>query len=74
MRDGCCVRKSSFWYYRDIVPMQGEYSEVFKPSKRIFLNTLKFIVGNYQGCKASKICKDKWRQDRNLVVTQVPKL
>ena len=59
--DGCCVRKSSFWYNRDIISMQGEDSEVFKPSKSIFLNTLKFIVGNYQGCKAGKICKDKWR-------------
>ena len=71
MRDGCCVCKSSFRYYRDIISMQGEYSEVFQPTERIFLNTLKFIVGNYQGCKAGEICKDKWWQNGNLVVTQI---
>ena len=71
MRYGGGVGKSSFRYNRDIISVKRKDSQILQSSKRIFLNTLKLVVGNDKSGEPAQIGEDERWQHRDLVVAEI---
>ena len=72
MCDGTFVVESALWDHGDIVSMQRQDTQILEAGECKVLDTLQLVVAYNQCSQTAQIGKDVWRQDCNVVITQIP--
>lgn len=72
MGDGALVVKRFLGQHGDVVAVEAQDAQIFQPCKGRFLDTLQPVVANDESSQPAQIGKDKWWQDGDVVVAQIP--